>query len=148
MDEAVKPAARAVLSRRMLALALMLAAGVPARAQALQDPTRPPAAVAAGFGADKAAGQAGPQLQTVLIGRGAGGRHLAVIDGETVRIGDAFHGARVAAIRDNEVVLARGRARQVLRLYDSAAGAITPVRAAPAAPAAAATPRALAAAQR
>lgn len=130
MDEAVKTTARA------LGLALLLAAGA-AGAQALQDPTRPPAAAAAGYAA--AAAQGAPRLQSVLIGRAAGGRHLAVIDGETVRPGDDFHGARVARIGENEVELVRGRERRVLRLYaDAPAGAgagITPVRRALAAPA-------------
>jgi MSHA biogenesis protein MshK len=48
-----------------------------------------------------------------------------VIDGETVRLGEQFHGARVTRIGENEVELVRGRERQVLRLYaaDSAAAA-------------------------
>jgi MSHA biogenesis protein MshK len=73
---------------------------------------------------------AAPQLQTILIGRAPGGRHLAVIDGETVRPGDSFHGARVARIAENEVELVRGRERQVLRLtaQDDTPG-MTPARA-------------------
>jgi MSHA biogenesis protein MshK len=120
MDEAVKKA---------LCAALLLAAGT-AAAQALQDPTRPPAnliAAAAGAGRGAAAtAPAGPQLQTILIGRAPGGRHLAVIDGETLRPGDDFHGARVARIADNEVELVRGRERQVLRLTPKAADGMTP----------------------
>lgn len=127
MDEAVKP--MMTLPRRALLLApafaslLCLCAGV--RAQALQDPTRPPAGAVA---AAPSAAASGPQLQTVLIGRGPGGRHLAVIDGETVRPGDSFHGARVARIAEDEVELVRGRERQVLRLYgaDAAKGSMTP----------------------
>jgi len=117
MDEAVKTAA-----------ALMLAlACATAGAQTLQDPTRPPANMtAAGIGQSAAA--SGPQLQTVLVGRAPGGRHLAVIDGETVRPGDNFHGARVARIADNEVELVRGRERQVLRLAPAVAGGMSPVR--------------------
>jgi MSHA biogenesis protein MshK len=124
MDEAVKT---------LLAAALTLAAGA-AAAQALQDPMRPPASLmtaTAGVGPAPAPAAA-PQLQTILIGRAPGGRHLAVIDGETVRPGDDFHGARVARIADNEVELVRGRARQVLRLLPTAtgngAGGISPVR--------------------
>ncbi|RYE93485.1 MAG: hypothetical protein EOO78_27025 [Oxalobacteraceae bacterium] len=124
MDEAVKT---------LLAAALTLAAGA-AASQALQDPMRPPASLmtaTAGVGTAPAPAAA-PQLQTILIGRAPGGRHLAVIDGETVRPGDDFHGARVARIADNEVELVRGRARQVLRLVPTAtgsgAGGISPVR--------------------
>jgi MSHA biogenesis protein MshK len=120
MDEAVN------LSRA-LALALQsVAAG--ARAEVLQDPTRPPRAAMAGV-TSAAASVAGPRLQSILVAREAGGRHLAVIDGETVRLGEQFHGARVARIGDNEVELVRGKERQVLRLYAQEASGITPVRA-------------------
>jgi len=118
MDEAVKT---------LLATVLALAAGG-AAAQALQDPTRPPANLMAALPGPVAAPSAAPQLQTILIGRAPGGRHLAVIDGETVRPGDDFHGARVARIADNEVELVRGRARQVLHLVPPASGGISPVR--------------------
>jgi MSHA biogenesis protein MshK len=113
MDEAVIT----MTTRRALGaafLALLCAAG--AGAQALQDPTKPPVA-ATPVAAGPAAAVSGPQLQTILIGRAAGGRHLAVIDGETVRLGDSFHGAKVARIGENEVELVRGGERQVLRLY-------------------------------
>jgi MSHA biogenesis protein MshK len=105
-----------------------LALAATASAQALQDPTRPPDSMGAGSTAGATA--AAPQLQTILIGRAPGGRHLAVIDGETVRPGDSFHGARVARIAENEVELVRGRERQVLRLaaQDGAPG-MTPARA-------------------
>lgn len=122
MDEAVKGAIAAVL---MLGCAATAAA-----AQALQDPTRPPAnltAAAAGPLAAGSAAPAAPRLQTILIGRAPGGRHLAVIDGETVRLGDDFRGARVARIADNEVELVRGRERKVLRL-SADAGGMAPVR--------------------
>jgi len=119
MDEAVK---------KTLVLVLMFAASAGVRAQALQDPTRPPAAAAAGHAALDAKGAGGPQLQSVLVGRAAGARRLAVIDGETVQEGGQFHGARVARIGDNEVELVRGRERQVLRLYaaDATTGGMTP----------------------
>jgi MSHA biogenesis protein MshK len=121
MDEAVKT---------LLAAVMMMAGSGIAAAQALQDPTRPPANMMTAISAPVAA-TAGPQLQTILIGRAPGGRHLAVIDGETVRPGDDFHGARVARIADNEVELVRGRERQVLRLVPASAGAaggMSPVR--------------------
>jgi MSHA biogenesis protein MshK len=127
MDEAV------TRMKTTLLLAACAVGSAAASAQALQDPTRPPAnllAPAAGVGSASAGGA--PRLQTILIGRAPGGRHLAVIDGETVRPGDSFRGARVARIADNEVELVRGRERQVLRLVaqDAAAG-MAPVRANP-----------------
>lgn len=132
MDEALIRGAAAI---GCVGLSIALAWTSGAGAQELRDPTRPPATLTALSSAPSAA-TAGPQLQTILIGRGAGGRQLAVIDGETVQLGDTFHGARVARIGDNEVVLARGRERQTLRLYapDAATGGshgVTPATTAP-----------------
>jgi MSHA biogenesis protein MshK len=114
------------------ALALLVAAGVQvhgqAQAQTLQDPTRPPAAALRSSAAPAGAAASGPRLQSILVAREAGGRHLAVIDGETVRLGEQFHGARVARIGDNEVELVRGAERQILRLYAQEASGVTPVR--------------------
>jgi MSHA biogenesis protein MshK len=125
MDEAVTRMKTLLLP---VVVTAALAAAATASAQALQDPTRPPDNMVAAAAAPGSA--AGPQLQTILIGRAPGGRHLAVIDGETVRPGDSFRGARVARIAENEVELVRGRERQVLRLtaQDSAPD-MTPVRA-------------------
>jgi MSHA biogenesis protein MshK len=120
MDEAVN-------LTRAAAFALLFAAAA-AHAEVLQDPTRPPSAAIASIAAPAAA-SAGPRLQSILIAREAGGRHLAVIDGETVRLGEQFHGARVTRIGDNEVELVRGTERQVLRLYAQEAPGMTPVRA-------------------
>jgi MSHA biogenesis protein MshK len=102
------------------------AAAIPESARGMPDPTRPPAAAmpapAAG-GAGSAAAEALPQLQSVMLGA-AGGRRIAVIDGQSVRVGESFRGARVVRIADSEVELRRGRERQVLHLYapDSAGG--------------------------
>jgi MSHA biogenesis protein MshK len=130
MDEALTLARAAKAARPLLLLPLLAAAG--AHAQALQDPTRPPAAAIAyamAGAASPAAVAAGPRLQSILVAREAGGRHLAVIDGETVRLGEQFRGARVARIGDNEVELVRGSERQVLRLYALEASGVTPVQA-------------------
>jgi MSHA biogenesis protein MshK len=124
MDEAViTPTCHP--ARRLACLVALLVAGG-AGAQALRDPTRPPAGATAPAAGSLAA--SGPQLQSVLIARAAGGRHVAVIDGETVRPGETFRGAKVARIGENEVELVRGRERQVLRLYAGPADGVTPVR--------------------
>jgi MSHA biogenesis protein MshK len=108
LDEAVKT----LTAMTLAALALATQA---ACAQSLADPTRPPASL--GVRADAGgAGDGLPRLQSVLIAPRAGGRHVAVIDGETVRLGDTFKGARVARMTQTEVELVRGRERQVLRL--------------------------------
>jgi MSHA biogenesis protein MshK len=124
MDEAV------TMTRAAVTILLFTAAFATsgAHAEVLQDPTRP---AASAFVSTAAPGTAvsGPRLQSILVGRDAGGRHLAVIDGETVRLGEQFHGARVSRIGDNEVELVRGAERQVLRLYAEPAAGMTPLRA-------------------
>jgi MSHA biogenesis protein MshK len=113
LDEAVKTLTASTLAAFALAASI---ASQSACAQALTDPTRPPAALGARVDAPgSAAGDGLPRLQSVLISR-AGGRQVAVIDGETVRLGDNFKGARVVRMSQTEVELARGRERQVLRL--------------------------------
>lgn len=94
-----------------------------ARAQALQDPTRPPAALAA---AGKGAATApvaidGPRLQSILIARTPGGRHVAVIDGQTVRPGETFRGARVEHMTATQVVLSKDGRKQTLKLFPATA---------------------------
>ena len=112
MDEAVKNLIPTMLAGPLFA---GLLASLPAAAQVLADPTRPPPALDASR-AEGAAADGLPRLQSVLISPRAGGRHVAVIDGETVRLGDSFRGARVARMSQTEVELVRGRERQVLRL--------------------------------
>ena len=122
MDEAVKkPLPIPLICPSLLAvlavLAVLALASLPLHAQALLDPTRPPAGMErGGSGPGASAADGGPRLQSVLIAPRAGGRHVAVIDGETVRLGDTFKGARVARMTHDQVVLERGAERQVLRL--------------------------------
>ena len=112
MDEAV--------NARLL-LACLLAACAGARAQALEDPTRPPAAMLspAAPGSAAPAEPARPVLQSVLLGRAKDGRRVAVIDGQTVRVGEKIHGAVLASVSDTDAVLLRGKQREVLKLYPS-----------------------------
>lgn len=120
MDEAVN---------RLRLIGLLLAAcTLPAAAQVLRDPTRPPAAMMQGASAAGAPAPAstGPQLQSILISREPGGRHVAVIDGETVRLGDMVKGARLTRMSANEVELVRGRERRVLKLNPGAVPAPAP----------------------
>lgn len=110
------------MKRLLLGIVLPLVA-MGAVAQAVQDPTRPPAQLLhPGSGAPTAGV---PQLQSILIGRAAGGRRVAVIDGATVRVGDrvgdAVTGARVVAIYAGEVQLDRAGTRETLKLPAPAA---------------------------
>ena len=121
MDEAMKrppPAASAWLApfcALTVALTLVLAAA-PAAAQSLPDPTRPPPEAAVAPGETPAAPlSTGPQLQSVLVGEH--GREVAVIDGQTVRVGDKIDGARLVRVGKDEAVLQRGATRVVLHLF-------------------------------
>lgn len=91
--------------------AVALWAFVPAHAQSLSDPTRPPNAQAAG---PDGAGATGTQLQSVLISQG---RRLAIINGATVALGETVGEAKVVKITETEVVLQKGSETEVLRLY-------------------------------
>lgn len=119
MDEVMTRAQRLVC---VLACALSASGAlvVPAGAQGLPDPTRPPATMynASSASAAPLAPQL-PQLQSVLVSQG---RRVAVIDGETYRAGDTYKGKRVAAVGEDEVVLVQGKQRQVVKLYPIAAG--------------------------
>ena len=85
-----------------------------AAAQTLRDPTRPPASI--GSPADQSGAKAtgGPELQSVLI---SPTRRVAVIDGQTVTLGEKFGEARVVKIAESEVVLRNGQDLQVLKLF-------------------------------
>ncbi len=100
-------------------LALLGTGGARAQDAGLADPTRPPASLsapAANAGQGHAASGA-PQLQSILISLRAGGRRVAVIDGKTLRQGQRIDGAVVEAIRPTEVVLRRGKQKQILKLF-------------------------------
>ena len=112
MDEAVNAV------KAMLAAAVLCVAN--AQAQALEDPTKPPAMLMPGASASAVATASGPQLQSVLIARHDGGRHVAVIDGQTVRLGESYKGAQLVHMTETEVVLQRGSERQVLKLFPAA----------------------------
>ena len=105
--------------RRPLLLVLAVLADAswlaPAAAQALRDPTQPPAVVApgaAGVTAQIVSNE--PRLQSVLISHRANGRRVAVIDGETLRVGDTFREAKVVKISPTLVVLRHGAQEQIL----------------------------------
>jgi len=126
MDETLMR--RAALLPAACALAASLLSGAAGASQGLQDPTRPPAALSPARGA-AVEPEAAPMLQSVQVGHAPG--RSAVIDGESVRVGQSFRGARVVRIADNEVELQRGAERQVLRLYAAPEGGITRVKGQP-----------------
>jgi len=95
---------------------------LPAVAENLPDPTRPPANLGANGQLTAAKPETpGPVLQSILI---APDRRIAIISGKALRVGEKFGDAQVIAISENEVVLQignnkQGNNRQVLNLYPS-----------------------------
>lgn len=104
----------------IVAAALVLATGAQAQ---VGDPTQPPPGLDALAGGADAPPPvpAGPELQSILVSREAGGRRIAVISGEMVRQGSRVGGAVVESVGEDRVVLRRGKARETLRLYAPAA---------------------------
>jgi MSHA biogenesis protein MshK len=110
-----------MMALRLLALAGLAMLGAHAHAQdaGLRDPTRPPAVLAAPAGSAGQDGATGgePQVQSILVSLRPGGRRVAVIDGKTLRQGERFDGGVVETIRPTEVVLRKGKQRQILKLF-------------------------------
>jgi MSHA biogenesis protein MshK len=119
MAQALKP---------LCALALAMLCGM-AQAQALNDPTRPPAAISAPVAnageAPPQAERAEPQLQSILVSLRPGGRRIAVIDGKIVRQGQRVGDAVLVAIGTTEVVLRRAGKTQTLKLFRPASRVAT-----------------------
>lgn len=105
---------------RLLMLCACALLSATAAAQQLADPTMPPpeSRLSAPGAQDESATAAGPRLQSVLIG--ARGREVAVIDGQTLRKGEKFHGAVLVEVSKNRVVLQNGRDKQILTLFPDA----------------------------
>ena len=100
---------------------VILFVALPASAQALQDPTRPPPAslLLPPETAQAPSGPRQPTLQSVLVGPGSG-REVAVIDGRIVRRGERVGRAILADIRADRVILREGRRTTELKLYPQA----------------------------
>lgn len=91
-------------------VAAMLLASAAAVAENLVDPTRPPAAI--GGVANVPAAEL--VLQSVLV---SPGRVSAIINGQTVKLGDKLGEAKVVKIGESEVVLRDGKGEQTLKLF-------------------------------
>ncbi|HEX8606435.1 MAG TPA: MSHA biogenesis protein MshK [Pseudoduganella sp.] len=104
-----------------LLLCTALSAALPAGAQALQDPTRPPPAsmLLPAEAARPVAVAREPVLQSVLVGPGSG-REVAVIDGRIVRRGERVGRAILDDIRSDRVILREGHRMTELKLYPQA----------------------------
>jgi len=96
------------------ACALLILIATCVHGQELTDPTRPPASIAAPQALPGEKLNTPPELQSVLI---SPTRRVAVIDGQTVALGEKFGEARVVRIAEDEVVLRNGQDQQVLKLF-------------------------------
>ncbi|WP_292934458.1 hypothetical protein [Noviherbaspirillum sp.] len=81
-------------------------------AQVLSDPTRPPAAASSELASGQAA--TGPILQSILI---SPHRAEAIINGQTVKVGDKVGDAKVVKITESEVLLSSGKDLKALKLF-------------------------------
>jgi MSHA biogenesis protein MshK len=101
-----------------VAVALTVCSAV-AAAQAIKDPTRPPAGFGgtAGEPATAEAPAGGPVLQSVML---SPTRRAAIISGQLVSRGENYGDAVLAEVAEDHVVLRRGGGLQVLRMYPGA----------------------------
>lgn len=95
-----------------LTVGLILSAHT-AVASPLADPTQPAHYRAPASGPSTVAHARGPVLQSTFV---APGHKRAVIDGNSVGVGDKVNGAQVVDIRPYEVVLRQGSRQTSLRL--------------------------------
>ena len=98
---------------RIVSMLALCMAVLPCRAEALPDPTRPVDAGAAQTSASGADGE--PVLQLIRISKTR--KASAVIDGQSVQVGDSFDGARVVVISEAKVVLKSGNVYKTLNLF-------------------------------
>lgn len=92
---------------------VLMLAGLPVRAEDLPDPTRPPAGILAPA-ARSAADNLSAGLHTVII---SDSRRAAIIDGQTVELGEEHRGARLVEVNESGVVMQRAQSKQVLPLF-------------------------------
>ena len=85
-----------------------------AQADVLQDPTAPLAGSGAAGGPSKGAGL--PRLQSVILGNGPA---LAVLNGQSYRVGQRIDGFLLVGISADAVVLEKAGKRQTLTLFGS-----------------------------
>ncbi len=89
--------------------------GTPASfADTLGDPTRPPASVEFLQESRGSVATSVPILQSIIMSQG---RRMAIINGQSVRLGEKFGAARLEKINESEVVLRVGGNLETLKLY-------------------------------
>ena len=83
-----------------------------AAAEALPDPTRPPGGLFVTDGQNAEPVPSG--LQSVII---APGRRAAIINGQTVELGEKIGDARLVSVTEHEVVLRGKHGKQVMTMF-------------------------------
>ena len=98
-----------------LSVALAVLLGAPrSLAQGLSDPTRPPREILGGGAYDSEPPHS--PAQVVIISKD---RRQATINGRTVSLGGRYGNATLVRISDEELVLQRADATEVIKLYSS-----------------------------
>lgn len=98
-----------------LALLLLCAVSPVASAQALNDPTKPPAEISVPLTQGRqAAAPEGDRLQSVII---SPTRRAAIISGQTVELGAKYGEAKLVEVSESGVALQGAQGRQVLTLF-------------------------------
>jgi MSHA biogenesis protein MshK len=102
------------LNRNLLPVVLL--AALPAYAQGLSDPTRPPREILGDTGEVSDAMAGASPAQVVVI---SSDRRQATINGRTVSVGGRYGDATLVRISDEEIVLQRAGSTEIIRLYSS-----------------------------
>ena len=107
------------LLARFLVFCFLSSVLYPLMAEDLPDPTRLPASIFAPVGGvgvthEMPAENHARGLHTIIISET---RRAAIIDGQTVELGEEHSGARLIEVNEGGVVLERGQSRQVLPLF-------------------------------
>lgn len=110
--------ARGLLAR-FLVFCLLSSVFCPLMAEDLPDPTRPPASIFTPVGGtgvthEMPAENHARGLHTIIISET---RRAAIIDGQTVELGEEHGGARLIEVNEGGVILERGQSRHVLTLF-------------------------------
>ncbi len=100
-----------------LGLALFVSLGAARSvAQGLNDPTRPPREIIGGFAEAYDLAASWSPAQVVIISKN---RRQVTINGRTVVLGGRYGDATLVRISDEEIVLRKGDATEVIKLYSS-----------------------------
>ena len=109
---------RLVLAELRMIVSVFCLSSVFCHAEEFPDPTRPPASIltpAAGTETGRGERAISPSgLHSVFISET---RRAAIIDGQTVELGDEHGGAKLVEVNEGGVVLQRAHGRQVLTLF-------------------------------